>query len=798
MKKIPNTKGEMKMNNLMTYRKTFAMLVIAMLSLSALLTAVPVKAAGTVHCVPNSMIDPSCSDGHSTIQAAIYDAVAGDTVLVGAGTYAGSDVAQSVTIVSTQGAVIDCGVPGGTPSGFQIQYYTVSDVTIDGFKITNCDSGIVISGTRTYSNIVIKNSDIYANRNYGIFVYNPTVDGLTIENVKLRDSLKYEGMHNAAGTITNLVIKNSEITNNKGTFGFVSKGKLYGAIFDTLKILNNGESGIGLLGTANDVTITGCTFSNSNGYEVYLGFWGNALSTTGTTITSNNFLTTSGWTDVYIGAKVSFSTGAIKINYNNFLGSWVWGVENYATTKVDAYNNWWGRQAGPGGNGAHVKNADYDPWLVITATASPTNLFVGATSTITADMTKNSAGVDTSSSGHIPDGTQIIFATDLGSIGSSSVPTTDGKATTTLTSLTLGTAHVTVSAPPFTSQSRATTNVRFFPTTGPTISKSIPGTPKFTPSGGGNTYVTSATVMRVSVTDIGGGVASCSITVTEPGGVTINPSCTPAAGDHDFTLSGPDGAYTISATAADDLGTTSSDPLTVILDNTPPTFGSCPVDGLFAFNSGMQPVGPIYADDGTGSGVDSGASTLTGSVDTSAIGTKTVTFTAVDNLGNSATKSCSYEVTINAAKQKVLADLIALRKTVTDKDGQKLDEAIKHLTKSLDSDLWTDGNHLSAKHGEKVFNEEKDAIVKLVELMKDKKSKIPDTVLQDFVHRLVGADRALAQVAIDDASIGGDPKKIDKANEEAGKGDARALDDKFTDAIEHYRNAWKHAIEAMP
>jgi hypothetical protein len=153
-----------------------------------------------------------------------------------------------------------------------------------------------------------------------------------------------------------------------------------------------------------------------------------------------------------------------------------------------------------------------------------------------------------------------------------------------------------------------------------------------------------------------------------------------------------------------------------------------------------------------------------------------------------------------AIKQGVLDDLIALRATVTDKqDGKKLDEAIKHLTKSLDPELWTDETHLQAKHGDKVFNEEKDAVVKLLELIKDKKSAFYQSLtLQGFIDRLVNADRLLVSAAIHDAvTAGGDVKKIDKANEELSKGDARATDGKFVDAIEHYRNAWKHAIEAV-
>jgi hypothetical protein len=60
-------------------------------------------------------------------------------------------------------------------------------------------------------------------------------------------------------------------------------------------------------------------------------------------------------------------------------------------------------------------------------------------------------------------------------------------------------------------------------------------------------------------------------------------------------------------------------------------------------NSGSQSVGPILASDGE-SGLDAAASTLSGSVDTSSIGEKTVTFTAYDHVGHSATKACKYYV----------------------------------------------------------------------------------------------------------------------------------------------------------
>lgn len=78
-------------------------------------------------------------------------------------------------------------------------------------------------------------------------------------------------------------------------------------------------------------------------------------------------------------------------------------------------------------------------------------------------------------------------------------------------------------------------------------------------------------------------------------------------------------------------------------DSTLPTFGDCPAGGPFMLNSGPQSVGPIAAQDSE-SGLNAAASTLTGTVDTSSVGTKAVTFTAVDNAGISAFKTCYYNV----------------------------------------------------------------------------------------------------------------------------------------------------------
>jgi hypothetical protein len=111
--------------------------------------------------------------------------------------------------------------------------------------------------------------------------------------------------------------------------------------------------------------------------------------------------------------------------------------------------------------------------------------------------------------------------------------------------------------------------------------------------------------------------------------------------DQAFSTSG---THNYSGTATDNAGNESAATTgQVKVDADNPTFGNCQ-GGPFLVNSGSHSVS-ISANDGE-SGIDS-ASTLSGSVDTSSTGTKTVTFTAKDNVGHSDTKQCSYSVIFN-------------------------------------------------------------------------------------------------------------------------------------------------------
>jgi hypothetical protein len=130
---------------------------------------------------------------------------------------------------------------------------------------------------------------------------------------------------------------------------------------------------------------------------------------------------------------------------------------------------------------------------------------------------------------------------------------------------------------------------------------------------------------------------------------------------------------------------------------------------------------------------------------------------------------------------------------------KKIQEAVKHLDKSLAPSLWVDGSHLNLKDGGKVFDEEKAAVNQLMKI------KSPPQEVTDAIDMLVAVDRDLAQTAIDDVvvPIAGNQGEIDKANAELAKANeemAKAQTEldkgKPDNAIDHYKHAWEHARSA--
>lgn len=172
------------------------------------------------------------------------------------------------------------------------------------------------------------------------------------------------------------------------------------------------------------------------------------------------------------------------------------------------------------------------------------------------------------------------------------------------------------------------------------------------------------------------------------------------------------------------------------------------------------------------------AVTKTGFVDVDVPGTFEIVYSAVDPSGNRQIAVRTINVIApKAVKSDVLNRLGALQ----------LDDAAKHLAKSIDDGLWLDASHPRPNGGESVFNEEKETVKRLIGI----------TAAGDSINRLVRVDRFLAAAAIRDAMATGDAKKVADANGELSQGDADATLAKPDTAIEHYRKAWLKALDSM-
>ena len=152
---------------------------------------------------------------------------------------------------------------------------------------------------------------------------------------------------------------------------------------------------------------------------------------------------------------------------------------------------------------------------------------------------------------------------------------------------------------------------------------------------------------RAATVDLGasdGGAVSGYILKAESA-VTITSGATAFTGtltNEPVTLNDEDGTRSVHVRVFDAAGNYTDGSDSIGLDRVAPTFDSC-AGGPFILNSGSQGV-TITAGDAL-SQLNNTASTLSGTVNTSTVGSKEVTFEALDNAGNSASKKCTYDVT---------------------------------------------------------------------------------------------------------------------------------------------------------
>src|SRR4029077_16865421 len=126
------------------------------------------------------------------------------------------------------------------------------------------------------------------------------------------------------------------------------------------------------------------------------------------------------------GGALNLTTGSTTLAFSRITGNTAThgpgGVENNGAEAVTtAVHNWWGCNAGPGSAGCDAAvnsgtgsgSLAVNPRLTLTAAAVPTKRLETESATVTAALTHDSNGADTSGSGHVPDGITFGFAGTL-------------------------------------------------------------------------------------------------------------------------------------------------------------------------------------------------------------------------------------------------------------------------------------------------------------------------------------------------------------------------------------------------
>jgi hypothetical protein len=329
-----------------------------------------------------------------TLQYAINQSAAGDTIHVAAGTYGSALVLvnKTLTLLGAQ-AGVDARSRAATESilsntsGMSV---SASNVIIDGFTI--------------------QDSTTAAFTGFGLLL-NSGVDGTQVVNNIIQNNIVGLGLANG-GTTQAVVMHNHFKTNNQP--GSSSGTAIYSDIFVSGTVSNvlidanafdgNANAGVGLNGDTasiySNITITNNAF-DSNGRGIYALFTasilirGNALTNTSTptdggqssaisafgAVTGMSILNNHLQGGAQNGIRIIDAIGGspntgIEAHQNDIVGFATAGLVNQDTAQVNATCNWWGAASGPtnpanpGGTGDVVTGpAAFAPWLVVPAIA---------------------------------------------------------------------------------------------------------------------------------------------------------------------------------------------------------------------------------------------------------------------------------------------------------------------------------------------------------------------------------------------------------------------------------------------
>lgn len=420
----------------------------------------------------------NCNDStpaFSTIQSAANAAPAGSTVRVCAGNYperittnkslnflgpqAGVDARVARTNVLAEATV------GNINGSFNLPVSSGTSM-VDGFRLSNPGAtadltAIYISGGLNH---VIQNNIYEGTRRSTFFASTP---GLTFRHN--RSASAYDGFFGSSQDVTieeNLFVgghpsgainttSGSQFSNYRINNNVSNGGGNFAVVFYTLNsqisgnvITNPTATAIFIGGGNTGLSISNNSITGATGSAIGLsGGFGYPVDTN-ISITGNDLR--NNVRAVNLGTAANGASG-INVNFNRFVGNTT-AINNLSTVPVNAENNWWGCNYGPGAGGAGCTGTqngnagsgaiDATPWLTLTSSASPVNVGVGETSAVESRLTLNSANAETSGSGAVRNGTPASFAGTRGTVNPASSVTTGGITGTTFTATTFGSGGV--------------------------------------------------------------------------------------------------------------------------------------------------------------------------------------------------------------------------------------------------------------------------------------------------------------------------------------------------------------------
>ncbi len=355
----------------------------------------------TEHYIFLTVANLNTGKGYSTIHDAIDDplTVDGDIIVIKTGIY-------------TENIILN--------KNLTLKPFSDGNVTIQAansnnpvITINSGGSGSIILGFIVTGAIGTSSSGIYLNQASNCTIYSNNLTN------------NYYGL-----LLTNSA--NNTIFNNTLTSNLMEAIKLNNSDDNTIYsniIINNSGNGIYLYNSQNTLIMANTIRNNSiNGIE---------LNNSSNTTVYQNIITD----NQENGIKTTSSSA--DINFNVITGNSVHGLYSVGNGIINAENNWWGVNnplvSSSSGSDIYIAGGTvtYDPWLVLSLTGSTITVTHNSTSDsdITADLTQNNQGDDTSSSGTIPDGLPVDFTTTLGTTNSTGT-TKNGRSTVKLTSNT--------------------------------------------------------------------------------------------------------------------------------------------------------------------------------------------------------------------------------------------------------------------------------------------------------------------------------------------------------------------------